>query len=47
VSRRNYVPMQIKPGGYRNLMYLLGVFHSRASGAVAILEHLKQPPRGA
>ena len=47
MSRRNYVPMQIKPGGYRNLMYLLGVFQSRASGAVAILERPKQPPRGA
>ncbi len=45
--RRNYVPMQIKPGDYRNSMHLLGVFSSRASGAVAILEHLKQPPRGA
>jgi len=47
VSRRNYVPMQIKPGSYRNLMYLLGVFHSRACGSVAILEHFKQPARGA
>jgi hypothetical protein len=45
--RRNYVPTQIRPGGYGNLMYLLGVFHSRASGSVAIRKILRQTDRSA
>ena len=36
VLRRHPAPMQIKPGGCRNLISLLGVFHFRACGHYSI-----------